>query len=52
MVSSAYFWVDAVSASMVEESTSPKLRVLANFCAESDASAISPERDESAAVSF
>ena len=52
MVSSAYFWVDAVRASMVEESTPPKLSVLANFCAESDASAISPESPESAAASF
>lgn len=52
MVSSAYFCVEAVRASMVDVSTSPKLSVLANFCAESDASAISPESPESAAASF
>ena len=51
-VSSAYFCVDAVRASMVEESTPPKLSVLANFCAESEASAISPEREEMAATTF
>lgn len=49
---SAYSCVEAVSASIVEVSTPPKPSVPANFCAESDALAISPESDESAAVIF
>ena len=43
-VLSAYSCVLAVSFLMVESSTPAKLSVLANFCALSDASIISPDR--------
>ena len=43
-VSSAYFWVDCVSASMSEVSKPANSSELANCCAESEALAISPAR--------